>query len=53
MAPWNQPRLCHPSWKEILQMEREKDANKVIEELMNRVKELLNESYKDQTLTDE
>jgi hypothetical protein len=53
MAPWNQPRPRHPSWKEILQMEREKDANKTNEELMNQVKELLHESAKDQALTDE
>jgi hypothetical protein len=38
MDPWNQPRPHHPSWKEILQMEREKAANKAIEELMNQVK---------------
>jgi hypothetical protein len=49
MDPWNQPRPCHPSWKEILQMEREKD----VEELMNQVKELLHESVEDQSLTDE
>jgi hypothetical protein len=53
MAPWNQPRLCHPSWKEILQMEREKTANKSIEELMNQVKEFLHESVEDQALKDE
>jgi hypothetical protein len=38
MAPCNQPRPCHPSWKKILQMEREKGVNKAIEELMNQVK---------------
>jgi hypothetical protein len=53
MAPWNQPRPCHPSWKEISQMEREKTANKFAEELMNQVKELLHESSEDQALTDE
>jgi hypothetical protein len=36
-----------------LQMEREKYVNKVIEELMNQVKELLHESVEDQGLTDE
>jgi hypothetical protein len=34
-------------------MEREKDANKAVEELMNQVKELLHESSEDQALTDE
>jgi hypothetical protein len=38
MAPWNQPRPRPPSWKEILQMEREKVANKDVEELINQVK---------------
>jgi hypothetical protein len=53
MAPWNQPRPCHPSWKEILQMERGKASNKSTEELMNQVKELLHESSEDQALTNE
>jgi hypothetical protein len=48
MAPWNQPIPCHPSWKEILQMEGEKDANKSIEEMMNQVKELFLEYSEDQ-----
>jgi hypothetical protein len=43
MAPWNQPRPRHLSWKEILQMEREKVANEATEELMNQVKEMLEE----------
>jgi hypothetical protein len=43
MAPWNQPRPHHPSWKEILQKEREKYANEVFEEMMNQVKEILEE----------
>jgi hypothetical protein len=38
MAPWNQPRPRHTSWKEILQMEREKAANKYVAELINQVK---------------
>ena len=53
MAPWKQPRPYHPSWKEILQMEREKVANKAAGEMMNQVEELLHESAEDQALTDE
>jgi hypothetical protein len=43
MAPWNQPKPLHFSWKEILQMERERAPNKAAEELMKQVKELLHE----------
>jgi hypothetical protein len=53
MTPCNQPKPFHFSWKEILQMERERVANKFVEEMMNQVKELLHESAKDQSLTDE
>jgi hypothetical protein len=41
MEPWIQPRPHHPSWKEILQMEREKFANEVVEEVKNLLKEML------------
>jgi hypothetical protein len=48
MAPWKQPRPHHPTCKEILQMEREKTANEVVEELMNQVKDMLEEhSYEE------
>jgi hypothetical protein len=53
MAPWNQPKPLHFSWKEILQIERERAANKVVEGLMNQVKELLHEYSEDQALMDE
>jgi hypothetical protein len=43
MALWNQPRPRHLSWKEILQKEREKAINEVVELLMNQVKEMLEE----------
>jgi hypothetical protein len=44
MSPWNQPRPHHLSWKEILQMEMEKTANEATEEMMNQVKEMLEEN---------
>jgi hypothetical protein len=53
MAPWNQPKTLHFSWKEILHIERERDANKVVEELMNQVKKLFYEFFEDQSLIDE
>jgi two-component sensor histidine kinase len=42
MAPWDEPssRTCYASKMALLQMEKEKDANKVVEEMMNRIKEL-------------
>jgi hypothetical protein len=42
MAPWDEPssRTCYVSNMELLQMEKEKVANKTIEEMMNRIKEL-------------
>jgi hypothetical protein len=42
MAPWDEPssRTCYASKRELLQMEKEKDANKVVEEMMNHIKEL-------------
>jgi arylsulfatase A-like enzyme len=53
MAPWNQPKPLHFSWKQILQMERERAANKAVEKMMNQVKDLLHESAEDQALIDE
>jgi hypothetical protein len=42
MAPWDEPpsRNCYASKKERLQMEKEKAANKVVEEMMNLIREL-------------
>ena len=42
MAPWDEPpsKSCYASKKELLQMEKEKDANKVVEEMMNHIREL-------------
>jgi hypothetical protein len=42
MAPWDEPPFinCYASKKELLQMEKEKDANKVVEEMMNHIREL-------------
>jgi hypothetical protein len=55
MAPWDEPssRTCHASRRELLQMEMEKDANEVVEELMNRVKELFQKSVEELALEDE
>jgi hypothetical protein len=42
MAPWNEPpsRNCCASKKDFLQMEKEKAANKYVEEMMNLIREL-------------
>jgi hypothetical protein len=42
MAPWDEPpsRNCYASKKELLQMEKEKDANKDVEEMMILIREL-------------
>jgi hypothetical protein len=42
MAPWDEPpsRNCYASKKELLQMEKEKAANKAVEEMMNLIREL-------------
>jgi hypothetical protein len=42
MASWDEPpsRNCYASKKELLQMEKEKAANKVVEEMMNLIREL-------------
>jgi hypothetical protein len=42
MAPWDEPssRTCYASKRELLQMEMEKDANKVVEKRMNHIKYL-------------
>jgi len=42
MAPLDEPssRTCYTSKRELLQMEKEKVANKVDEVMMNRIKEL-------------
>jgi hypothetical protein len=40
MEPWNEPssRIWYATKMELLQMEKEKVANKVTEEMMNRTK---------------
>jgi hypothetical protein len=42
MAPWDEPSSItyYASKRTLLQMEKEKYANKVVEEMMNRIKEL-------------
>ena len=42
MAPWDEPssRTCYASKKALLQMEKEKVANKATKKMMNRIKEL-------------
>ena len=41
MGPWNLGIDQNPaSWKEILQIEKENDANKATEEMMNHIREL-------------
>jgi hypothetical protein len=42
MTPWDEPpfRNFYASKKEILRIEKEKDVNKVVEEMMNHIREL-------------
>jgi hypothetical protein len=42
MAPRDEPPFinCYASKKELLQMEKEKDANKDADEMMNHIREL-------------
>jgi len=49
MAPWDEPssRSFYPSRRELLQMEKEKSANKDAKEMMNRIKDLFQKSIKE------
>jgi hypothetical protein len=55
MAPWDEPssKTCYASRRALLQMEKEKVANKVVEEMMNRIKELFQKSVEELALEDE
>jgi hypothetical protein len=55
MEPWDEPssKTFYASRREILQMDKEKAANKFVEEMMNPIKELFQKSAKELSLEDE